>query len=79
MKRPAHISAERARKAKAYRALPIAKVIRPLRHIVAKHTVRGTDGKGNVTTELDFFTQAAVTYARRGWGRIVQTMAMQDI
>lgn len=79
MNRPSNISPERARKAKAYRALPIAKVIRPLRHIVAKHTVRGTDGKCNVTTELDFFAQAAVTYARRGWGRAVQTMAMQDL
>lgn len=79
MKHNIQISTERARKAKAFKALGIAKVVKPLRHILAKHTVRKTDGHGNVSVELNYVAHAAVTWARRGWGCAVQHMALQDI
>ena len=70
-----YISDERIRKAKAYKALPIALVIRPLKHLIAKHTVRSIKN-GEMTAELDIFGQLAKLAANRGDGLTVQRMAL---
>jgi len=62
----------------AFQALPIAKVIRPLRFIFEAHGVshkRGKDAEGKV---LPFNVATARSYARKGWGSVVQSMALMQ-
>lgn len=73
-----YISDERIRKAEAYKALPIALVIRPLKHLIAEHTSH-TLKNGVQSTHLDIFGQLAKHAANRGDGLTVQRMARNGI
>lgn len=70
-----HVSPERKRKAIAYAALPLARVISPLRHVLAKHTHK-TNFNGTVSRTFDDIAHRAIDAAKRGDGLTVQRIAM---
>lgn len=72
------VSNERKRKAAAYRALPVAKVIRPLKYILSRHTETHI-ANGIVTKTPDAFAVSAMRFAKRGQGRLVHSMALASI
>lgn len=62
----------------AFQALPIAKVIRPLRFIFEAHGVSHKRGKDAESKVLPFNVATARSYARKGLGSMVQVMAQMQ-
>lgn len=72
------ISARRKAQNAAFQALPIAKVIRPLRCIFEAHGVNHKCNHDAASGALPFNVATARSYARKGWGSVVQSMALMQ-
>jgi len=53
-----------------------AKMLSPLRHVLAKHSYMGLDAKGAPVRHYDGTAKRAIRAAAEGDGRLVQELAM---
>lgn len=72
------ISPRRAAQNAAFQALPIAKVIRPLRFVFEAHNVNHKRNHDAAISSLPHMVAHAVKAAKRGDGRTVQTVALSS-